>query len=698
MKNFLRREYLQVMIVSSLGMLSPTAFSNAILIDDYYRQVIKACSLGFPSSVHNFDRFAPGWTVAEHPNQGQCGSSTSNWHFGPGGEHDYVVSAPVTNSHDALAYIRANWYQVSGIGFGLQQATLLTLPGDSLSFLSVYDGNDNFNAPDTASINAFGLNGFNFGENNVLRFRIMTTHDQGEIRVKIYEDVNNYSEITQLVPDTNYSSLQVLDIPLSSFIHQGSGADFSSVEAIEVEFVNNAPSSTDGTINLTAFSQLTDVVGVSPETQSPDAYDMGHHAFSIGSIYANQMVNTNITSTIVGDVNGDSDIDSHPTDGDTVKFTVTLTNPADLSDIDATGVVYKASFEPGATLVPGSVMINNNPLGSVIVGNNPGDTTVEILNPQIGDGGAVSLSYRAKMDADLSGIVSPNYYHKGSLEADQFAEHDTTEATVELNRFDFDVQMTSSASLEAPSDADLDGFSGAGERVTFTAVIKNEGTSGFNNISFAHPAIINATLVNDSITSTQGSITTGEDPADTTVEVFIGTLAPDASATVTFDVLIDPAFDQKQYSYLSGQGGIGHPSLDFSSLTDDPNYTEVLFDPTVALVDAFPTADPGNNAVALDSDGDGVADEWLPGCDATCQAAAIAAGVLLDAFPDSVEASLDEDQDGFPDTFKLDECGGDLATCETNSGLTQDPSLDDTDNDGELNDDDTDDDNDGNSR
>ncbi|WP_347332545.1 GLUG motif-containing protein [Marinimicrobium locisalis] len=97
---------------------------------------------------------------------------------------------------------------------------------------------------------------------------------------------------------------------------------------------------------------------------------------------------------------------------------------------------------------------------------------------------------------------------------------------------------------------------------------------------------------------------------------------------------------------------------------------------------------------SVDTDGDGNPDAWSESCDATCQSTSVLTldkdkdgdGVNndADAFPLIAAASMDADEDGLPDAWH-EGCG---TTCQGDSGLVLDEHIDDTDNDGVINDDD----------
>ena len=100
--------------------------------------------------------------------------------------------------------------------------------------------------------------------------------------------------------------------------------------------------------------------------------------------------------------------------------------------------------------------------------------------------------------------------------------------------------------------------------------------------------------------------------------------------------------------------------------------------------DAF----PNEAAASVDQDQDGYPDRWVLGCDASCIELS---RLIFDQFPNSAAAWQDDDLDGLVDAW-ADGCD---VNCQNASGLVFDTHLNDTDNDGIANDNDIDDNNDG---
>ena len=127
------------------------------------------------------------------------------------------------------------------------------------------------------------------------------------------------------------------------------------------------------------------------------------------------------------------------------------------------------------------------------------------------------------------------------------------------------------------ADNDGDGVVDPGDVLRYTVVVSNAGTVAATNVSFTDTPDANTALVVGSVTTTQGTVTTGNTAGDTAVGVSIGTLAASGSVTITFDVVVDSPFPAgttavANQGLVTGDGGISVP-------TDDPD-TPAGDDPT----------------------------------------------------------------------------------------------------------------------
>ena len=127
-------------------------------------------------------------------------------------------------------------------------------------------------------------------------------------------------------------------------------------------------------------------------------------------------------------------------------------------------------------------------------------------------------------------------------------------------------------------DNDGDNALSPGDELLYTIVITNSGDSPVDNMVFTDTPDLNTTLVVGSVTTSQGSVTTGNTGGDTDVSVNVGTLAGGgAQVTIQFAVLINDPVPPGTKS-VANQGlvtGDGIPDV----LTDDPN-TGSFPDPT----------------------------------------------------------------------------------------------------------------------
>lgn len=100
------------------------------------------------------------------------------------------------------------------------------------------------------------------------------------------------------------------------------------------------------------------------------------------------------TASLQVDVDGDARIDR----GDTLRYTLLFTNPADGDALDITGLVIDDALAAGLQLVVGSVTTST---GTVLTGNVGGDTQVSVDAGTVIDAGSVTISFDAVVDPTL---------------------------------------------------------------------------------------------------------------------------------------------------------------------------------------------------------------------------------------------------------------------------------------------------------
>ena len=132
-------------------------------------------------------------------------------------------------------------------------------------------------------------------------------------------------------------------------------------------------------------------------------------------------------------------------------------------------------------------------------------------------------------------------------------------------------------------DADASGNPSAGDTLRYTITIENTGDQDAGDVVLSDTPDANTTLVAGSVTTSQGTVTTGNTIGDTDVVVSLGEI-PGAGgvAQVTFDVTInDPLPAGTTYvenqAIISGSNFSDEPS-------DDPDYPDED-EPTITLLD-----------------------------------------------------------------------------------------------------------------
>jgi uncharacterized repeat protein (TIGR01451 family) len=304
-------------------------------------------------------------------------------------------------------------------------------------------------------------------------------------------------------------------------------------------------------------------------------------------------------------IDGDSDGFAEP--GDTLQYTIVITNSG---TGDATAVVFNDTPDSNTSLVVGSVTTTS---GTITTGNAGGDTSVSVDAGTVAAlGGTVTITFQVLIDDPLAlGVASVS--NQGSVSGENFSTVQTddpstgapSDPTVTPVVTAPIITVTKDDALQ--QDVDSDGNADPGDTIRYTIVIENSGNGNALSVSFDDTPDANTALVNGSVTTSLGTVTSGNTAGDTSVAVDVGTLPGyGGTATIVFDVTVDDPL-ALGVTTVSNQGTVSGGN--FTTLQTDDPATGASSDPTVTPVTTTPIVTvTKTDALQQDVDGDGNAD------------------------------------------------------------------------------------------
>ncbi len=138
-------------------------------------------------------------------------------------------------------------------------------------------------------------------------------------------------------------------------------------------------------------------------------------------------------------------------------------------------------------------------------------------------------------------------------------------------------------------DADGNGVPSAGDTIQYTVAITNSGSLDASGVTFSDTPDANSTLVVGSVTTSQGTVTSGNTPGDTTVGVNVGTVTRGSALTVAITFRVTNTPFPGGVTQISNQGTVSGNNFT-TEPTDDPKTTGTDDDPTVTTVGAVSTS------------------------------------------------------------------------------------------------------------
>jgi uncharacterized repeat protein (TIGR01451 family) len=267
----------------------------------------------------------------------------------------------------------------------------------------------------------------------------------------------------------------------------------------------------------------------------------------------------------------DHDRDGRVDPGDTVRLIVSIQNT---SDTPASDVSFELDPPSGTELVAGSVQTTAGEVRS-------STGRVEVMVGDLSPGDEVTIFFDLLIDPLLDPSVS-EIAVQGRISGSNFEEIVTDDpSTTEpddptIIPIDH-TPIRAAKTAELSADLDQDGSVSRGDRLRYTVIVANHGQRTLTGVTFTDTPDPHTIVVPGSVVTSRGTVVRGNAPGDGFVQVAIGSLAPGQSATIIFEVTIDPATPPGVRSIIN-QGTVSGTNFE-SIVTDDPA-TRELHDPT----------------------------------------------------------------------------------------------------------------------
>jgi len=268
--------------------------------------------------------------------------------------------------------------------------------------------------------------------------------------------------------------------------------------------------------------------------------------------------------------------------GDTLRYELLAVNSGTQT---AEGVTISVTLDSSTELTVGSVESTNG--GSVTSGNHDGDAVdrVEVYFPVLsGESGTGSVFFDAKIGYPLTAGVK-TIETQGTL---AFADSLVKSLDVATGLFGPTVVPMASSPLLTCTMVDAvegDGEAQPGKEVTYTLEVRNAGDQDAAGVHIAAGAPDGSTFATGSVTTSAGTVATGNTVGDGTMVVELSLLGAGEALTVAYSVFVNDGTELVDPE-LTNQATVWGEGID-SIVSDDPR-TNFVDDPTVTPVSFAP--------------------------------------------------------------------------------------------------------------
>ncbi|KEI08988.1 beta strand repeat-containing protein, partial [Clostridium novyi] len=319
--------------------------------------------------------------------------------------------------------------------------------------------------------------------------------------------------------------------------------------------------------------------------ESPDSTTLTNSVTATNTIYPDSVV---ITPTITKSDNTSNTIPHIVAIGDTVTYTITISNPDATQPI--TNINLTDTLPSGLTFKTGSVSINGSPDASA-------DPTTGISIPTIAASSDATVSFVADVTAAPSGgaLKYVNTVTTGYTFQSPDSTPITSSVTATNTIYPDSVVITPTITKSDTSSNTVPHVVAIGDTVTYTITISNpDATQPITNINLTDTLPSGLTFKTGSV-SINGSPDASADP---TTGISIPTIAASSDATVSFvaDVTAAPSGGATDYvNTVTAQYSFESP--DSTTLTNSVTATNTIYPDSIVITPTITKSDNTSNTV-----------------------------------------------------------------------------------------------------
>jgi uncharacterized repeat protein (TIGR01451 family) len=241
-------------------------------------------------------------------------------------------------------------------------------------------------------------------------------------------------------------------------------------------------------------------------------------------------------ATKTGHLLSDNDHNGVVSRGDTLQYTVQITNEGNM---DAADVVYTDMPDANTRLVNGSVTATQ---GTIVQGNASGDTSVRIhLGTLPGMNGSATIVYNVtilpSMPLSETQVRNQGFISNTNVPTTTPTTGPDGGPTIIVVENPGMLAAHKTGALYIGHDTGVPQNILPGDTLMYTITIWNTGGEVVTDVVFLDTPDVDTHLITGSVTTSQGSVVAGNTAGDTAVRVNVGDVQPGASSTVTITYL-----------------------------------------------------------------------------------------------------------------------------------------------------------------